>query len=133
MSANTGAGIQELMAAETRASQIVAEARMGTSWVVWFLCHVLCCYSEEVVSIGSIWLWMFMFVCRCLVVLLGRSSSHTITFPRFSPLNVWLGCYFLNKYCFCWNGVSILIFFKVLTGPRNYEQFQFIGRVTDFG
>jgi hypothetical protein len=29
MSANTGAGIQELMAAETRASQIVAEARMG--------------------------------------------------------------------------------------------------------
>lgn len=29
MSAQTGAGIQELMAAETRASQIVAEARMG--------------------------------------------------------------------------------------------------------
>jgi hypothetical protein len=29
MSASTGAGIQELMAAETRASQIVAEARMG--------------------------------------------------------------------------------------------------------
>lgn len=27
--AQTGAGIQELMAAETRASQIVAEARMG--------------------------------------------------------------------------------------------------------
>jgi len=29
MSAQTGAGIQELMAAETRASQIVAEARIG--------------------------------------------------------------------------------------------------------
>jgi hypothetical protein len=29
MSAQTGVGIQELMAAETRASQIVAEARMG--------------------------------------------------------------------------------------------------------
>jgi hypothetical protein len=29
MAAQTGAGIQELMAAETRASQIVAEARMG--------------------------------------------------------------------------------------------------------
>ena len=28
-SSTTGAGIQELMAAETRASQIVAEARMG--------------------------------------------------------------------------------------------------------
>ena len=27
--AQSGAGIQELMAAETRASQIVAEARMG--------------------------------------------------------------------------------------------------------
>jgi len=26
---NSGSGIQELMAAETRASQIVAEARMG--------------------------------------------------------------------------------------------------------
>ena len=26
---STGAGIQELMAAETRASQIVAEARLG--------------------------------------------------------------------------------------------------------
>jgi hypothetical protein len=47
MSANTGAGIQELMAAETRASQIVAEARMGefrkviqtmqhiNAWPVW--------------------------------------------------------------------------------------------------
>ena len=28
---SSGAGIQELMAAETRASQIVAEARMGES------------------------------------------------------------------------------------------------------
>jgi hypothetical protein len=28
--ADTGTGIQELMAAETRASQIVAEARIGT-------------------------------------------------------------------------------------------------------
>lgn len=45
MSAQTGAGIQELMAAETRASQIVAEARMGkkkssmhfwsSSWMLW--------------------------------------------------------------------------------------------------
>jgi hypothetical protein len=31
MASQSGAGIQELMAAETRASQIVAEARMGES------------------------------------------------------------------------------------------------------
>ena len=29
---SNGAGIQELMAAETRASQIVAEARIGECW-----------------------------------------------------------------------------------------------------
>lgn len=34
MSAQTGAGIQELMAAETRASQIVAEARMGKQFSI---------------------------------------------------------------------------------------------------
>jgi hypothetical protein len=34
MSAQTGAGIQELMAAETRASQIVAEARMGKQFLM---------------------------------------------------------------------------------------------------
>lgn len=33
--AQTGAGIQELMAAETRASQIVAEARMGRLSLFW--------------------------------------------------------------------------------------------------
>ena len=32
---NSGTGIQELMAAETRASQIVAEARIGQFNMVW--------------------------------------------------------------------------------------------------
>jgi hypothetical protein len=44
--AQTGAGIQELMAAETRASQIVAEARMGM-WsitdIAYFFCHACEC------------------------------------------------------------------------------------------
>jgi hypothetical protein len=44
MSAQTGAGIQELMAAETRASQIVAEARMGKllSGLCWLRRSVEC-------------------------------------------------------------------------------------------
>ena len=47
MSANTGAGIQELMAAETRASQIVAEARMGK--------FVVSVY-KNLVLLGVVWL-----------------------------------------------------------------------------
>lgn len=42
MAAQTGAGIQELMAAETRASQIVAEARMGT-WSIPDIAYFLSC------------------------------------------------------------------------------------------
>ena len=36
-SSTSGAGIQELMAAETRASQIVAEARMGEFFLFLWL------------------------------------------------------------------------------------------------
>ena len=42
--AQTGAGIQELMAAETRASQIVAEARMGRLSLFW-ISHNCCCFD----------------------------------------------------------------------------------------
>ena len=38
---STGAGIQELMAAETRASQIVAEARLGEFSLVFVRCFIL--------------------------------------------------------------------------------------------
>ena len=38
---STGAGIQELMAAETRASQIVAEARLGEFSLVFIRCFIL--------------------------------------------------------------------------------------------
>ena len=41
---SSGAGIQELMAAETRASQIVAEARIGESefWESMEISHETC-------------------------------------------------------------------------------------------
>ena len=38
---STGAGIQELMASETRASQIVAEARLGEFSLVFVRCFIL--------------------------------------------------------------------------------------------
>ena len=59
MSAQTGAGIQELMAAETRASQIVAEARMGE------FCGSVCVDSCERGEVT----WMRVTVTRVLVVL----------------------------------------------------------------
>ena len=47
---STGAGIQELMAAETRASQIVAEARLGEFSLVFIRCFILF-YFELVIII----------------------------------------------------------------------------------
>jgi ATP synthase subunit G len=44
--ADQGTGIQELMAAETRASQIVAEARIGTLFVM----AACCCWQKQNIS-----------------------------------------------------------------------------------
>jgi len=62
----SGTGIQELMAAETRASQIVAEARIGgftvanetTKGVIVKLCHLLIFQRLVCVSVRVSYLFM---------------------------------------------------------------------------